>query len=79
MHSMAQIFSRAGLDVREVRMMTGIFAEVLKFAHLVRRGIIPDGLPPASVPQVSEQDMEAMRVHSDPPSLVQESAEDDES
>ncbi len=65
MHSVAQILSRASLDRREVRMMTGIFAEVLKFAHLLRRGIVPDGLPDAPAPSVSQEDLEAMRVAGD--------------
>jgi len=51
-HALARVISRARLDPRETRMLTGIFTETLKFAHRVRRGIIPADLAEASVPEV---------------------------
>lgn len=50
LHSMSQIFARAELDPREAQVLVGVFVEVLKFADLIRRGIInPAELPDATV------------------------------
>ncbi len=46
MHRLASILARAKPSNLEAQLLIGIFAEVMKFAHLVRRGIIPEALPP---------------------------------
>ena len=50
LHTLARIFSRAELDTSEAQMLIGVFVEVLKFADLIRRGILdPADLPDATV------------------------------
>jgi hypothetical protein len=45
-----RLLSRAAPTRRELRLLTGACVEALKFAHLVRRGVIPPDLPSAVVP-----------------------------
>jgi tRNA (cytidine32/uridine32-2'-O)-methyltransferase len=51
MVQLRRLLQRAAPSRREVRLLTGICVEVLKFAHLVRRGVIPTDLPAMAVAQ----------------------------
>ena len=56
MHTVRRLLGRARIQRQEAQLLIGIFVEVLKFAELVRRGIIPSGLPEASVRHIIPED-----------------------